>query len=905
MSKIKYNPKKRSVEKFFSGLEKVKPFKLVSSGRSQFGYKGGFWRHSFKNLLPNTKYKVLIELTNNTIAGGGGTKEITYYDITKFCKPIRSSKKFNNKTKITDTPDNKRTTKKFWWADHFVTSDEGDLYLKVFKHSMFRNGIRRVTDWDRSWLEDWRENSKHNIIVVPSKEVIPGATETDPVTVNSPNPIVPVICQPPVIPGPSETTTQLIYPDYIQTFFLDPNIFNNSGTVDLSSISVYFASKPDRVNNRCGLNSPSITCAIVNVENDVPVIKEQYTSSISTVPYTSVIVTSDASTPTTFYFDDPVRLQTGKKYAFVLLFDDELFIPWTCKTGDRIIGTNTPSPGSTKEHRGEMFAFNSDFKDLRDNNFDQIFSRKDDTDLKFDIAFAEYIVDSNITLNITNKDEEFLTLSNITADFFNAETVYVNAANATGNVSITGGEEILTGDGTTFTALEEDEIIILIDNSDTTIVETVTIDQIVSDTEIRLSEPVENTISGNFIRTTTAEVENYFDGTKQIILTDSTANTTNYITTSSVLVGVDSGATASVVSLDNFPVSVFSCDMSLDLPTTYEVSGTYNFAQGTSGSYSLSTTNNELSLTKPNHIRNYQAKILSRSTEIAELSGVKSANISLTFSYNGPDNGFSFESPEIDLEHFTFSTSKWLISNTAVGEETNYGSALSKHISKPLSFAEGGSAEDIRVIYNAWRPETTDVLCYAKIINSEDPAEFDSKFWTLLEMKRGTGEFSAKDNPADYREYEFGFPDYPPSSDTLDGTVNTETENSNNIVLGVGTSFSTDIAENDIIKIYNPLFPDTNYGIFSVASVTNNTEIVLSDQVANVNITGTGLKIDKLSTPYTAFNNADNLNIVRYFGENGENYDTYSTVVIKTVLVADGYDLAPKVADYRVIGVSA
>jgi hypothetical protein len=246
-----------------------------------------------------------------------------------------------------------------------------------------------------------------------------------------------------------------------------------------------------------------------------------------------------------------------------------------------------------------------------------------------------------------------------------------------------------------------------------------------------------------------------------------------------------------------------------------------------------------------------------------------------------------------------------LISNDSANEHTNYGASSTKHISKPLSFESGNSAEDIRVIYNAWRPETTDVLCYAKIINSNDPAEFDSKSWTLLEMKRGTGQFSAKDNPGDYREYEFGFPDYPPSSNTVDGVIDTETNNSTNTITGTGTLFDNDITAGEVIKIYDPLFPDTNYGVFSVDSVTGNTEIVLTSQVTNVNITGTGLKMDKLSTPYTAFNNADNLNIVRYFGEDGEIYDTYSTVIIKTVLTSSGYEIVPKVADYRVIGVSS
>jgi len=911
MSRIKYVPpvgKSKQWEKKSRNqiLPHFPPYKLCGSPDQHVGYKGGFHRNVFTNLVPKTKYCILVPLTDKQ---PGNIAARQFYNITPFCRPKGQSKRWNNKNYLSYvTPEPKRTNLRYWWADHFVSSPEGKLEIEIFKHAYFRYGIKRVTDWNRTWLQDWRENAlKRNIIIVPFSQVIFGPTTLDPVTLKIQAPPSIITCPPPPWPGPPVKSSQELLPDYIQTFFLDPNAFKNTKSADITSISVYFLNKPDRKNNRCGILDPSITCVLLDVENDTPVLKEQYTSSMTNLPYTSVISTSDATAPTTFNFQDPIRVEVGKKYAFALMMDDELFIPWTCKTGDRILGTNTPSPGASKDFRGDLYTLDNVQETINNSNFSKGFSKKDDTDLKFDIEFADYIIDTDLTLKVTNKNEEFLTLENISTDFFNGETVYIDAANSTGTVSITGGEEKLIGSGTSFTSLNEDEVIILIDSTDNTIVEAVQIDSIVSDTVIELSEPVENTISGNFVRATTAQIESYFEGIKRIILTDSTANATNYFTTSSVLVGVDSGATANVASLDNFPISVFSCDIDVDMPTTFTCTGEYNFARSDGlGSYEMvSSTERELSLTTPNHVRHYQALILSRSTEIVELSGAKSANIHLTFSYNGPENSTTFECPYLNVDEITFSTSRWLINNDDANEHTNYGSSSTKHISKPLSFEEGNSAEDIRVIYNAWRPETTDVLCYAKIINSNDPAEFDSKSWTLLEMKRGNGQFGAKDDPGDYREYEFGFPDYPPSSETLDGTVDTETENSNNIVVGSGTTFDADIANNDIIKIYNPLFPDTNYGVFSVDSVANNTQIVLTSQVANVNITGTGLKIDKLSTPYTAFNNADNLNIVRYFGEEGEIYDTYSTVIIKTVLVADGYEVVPKVADYRVIGVSS
>ena len=570
-----------------------------------------------------------------------------------------------------------------------------------------------------------------------------------------------------------------------------------------------------------------------------------------------------------------------------------------------MIGTNTASTGAPKGFKGELYRATNAPSTLQNSTFENLFQKKDDTDLKFEIAVAEYSIGSNIVVTATNNDEEFLTIENETGDFIGTEHVYVQAANATGNVSISGGDTTLTGVGTTFTSLVENELIVLIDNADPTKVEVAKVSVVVSDTEAVIEEPVLNDIDGNYIQTVTAEVESYFPGIKRLVLTNSSANTTNYITTSSVLVGVDSGETAGVASINNVPVSAFETDMDLDLPSTFKVTGVYNFANSAS---SMSTENNVLDFYGPNYIRNYDAYILSRSNEVVNLAGAKSANIQITFDYQGPYSATSFDSPILNLDDFTFSTSRWLINNDVTNEHTNYGNAFTKHISKPLTFREGGSAEDIRVIYNAWRPNGTDVKCYAKIINSEDPDNFDDKSWTLLEMKRGTGEFGSKDDSNDFREYEFGFPAYPPSSDTLDGTVDTIQENGNNTVVGIGTEFantSTGLSAGDIIKIYNPLFPDTNYGVFSVDTVTSDTEIVLTSTVANNNIKGTGLKIDRLSTPHTAFNNSDNLNIVRYFSSTGVSYDTYTTVIIKTVLTAPNGQIVPKVNDFRVIGVSS
>jgi hypothetical protein len=86
------------------------------------------------------------------------------------------------------------------------------------------------------------------------------------------------------------------------------------------------------------------------------------------------------------------------------------------------------------------------------------------------------------------------------------------------------------------------------------------------------------------------------------------------------------------------------------------------------------------------------------------------------------------------------------------------GDSKAKHISKPLILGENKSAEDIVVIYNAYRPPGTDIHVYAKIINVDDPEPFDDKFWTKLELTSGENSFSSKTKRGDFKEYIYGIP---------------------------------------------------------------------------------------------------------------------------------------------------
>jgi hypothetical protein len=843
---------------------------------------------NYVNLSKNTKYRVFY----NDL------------DVTKFCKPLKSSVglvgKINNTTLISDK--NGKLSFNLYWGSWNKTPST-DLIGKLTQAEII---------------------DKFSIYLVPAVVNL----QTEQVTINnitldrnlSTNPTVDLNNN--RIEEVSsfvfdydyqsaQYITQKISPNFIQTFFVDPNSANSSKVVDISSVNLYFKSKPIRNLTKTTKEFPGVIVAIVDIENGKPVTSRQYNSSRRYLEYNDINTSTDSTVSTTFEFENAVRLKTGRYYGIAIIFDDDYQL-WSCKKGDRIIGTNTPSPGSTKDHRGVLFTRSNSTQSISTTVFDNVFVEKDDTDLKFEVFVNQYETD-DLLVNLVNADYEFLTVSGITGQFFVGEYVYQQTANSTGTISINQGNNILTGVGTSFTtALTTDDLIVITDGS-TVNTEIMHVDYIISNTQLVTKENSPFTLSGKNYKIAPIAVVNSIDLVNdKLILIESNAKTGKVFSNTGSIIGTDSGATCTIVSVDEAKISSFLTDLELAIPSSSDVRGKFNFTYD-DGSYRISnssTFETELDLYDTNDVTKYESLILSKSLEVAnptflydsdgDSTGDKSLYVAINYKYLGTDST-TFESPVIDTSYFNLKVQSWNINNDTTNEHTNSGNALSKHISKKLKLVSTRVSEDIRVIQNVYKPAGTNVKVYAKILNANDPQPFDDKSWTELSIINSSSQFSSLDNKDDLIEIEYGFPRFPPSSETLVGVV--DTDGGNTEVVGTGTLFEIDLAEGDIIKIYNPI-NQSDYGIFSVQTINSNTSIILSSSVSNTNIQDTGLKIDKLATPYTAFNNSDNLNIVRYFDTNGVAYDGYSVVAIKTVFLSSSQNIIPYVDDVRVISLS-
>jgi hypothetical protein len=237
-----------------------------------------------------------------------------------------------------------------------------------------------------------------------------------------------------------------------------------------------------------------------------------------------------------------------------------------------------------------------------------------------------------------------------------------------------------------------------------------------------------------------------------------------------------------------------------------------------------------------------------------------------------------------------------LINNISTGETTRYGNSQVKYISKNVVLADGLDAEDMKVYLTAYKPSTSNILVYAKILASDDNSVFEDREWTLLQQTTEAGLYSDSLNESDFIEYEYEFNRTPPSS-VIAGVI---TSSSNTIITGSGTTFSSDLAANDVIKVVNTN-TNTDYDIAIVDAIANNTQLTLK---SNTTFTSAFASIEKVTQKTAAFKYNKDSNIVNYFDSSLGLHSKYKIYAIKVVLLSSSSKMIPIISDVRAIAVS-
>jgi hypothetical protein len=187
-----------------------------------------------------------------------------------------------------------------------------------------------------------------------------------------------------------------------QTFYIDPTAVNNARVADISAIDLYFKFKPDLNLNITGQPNPSVTLFLADTTFGVPRITRDsgiFTGKVVTVFNDDIFTSSDATVPTTFRFDTPITVETGKEYSWIVTYDiDSQFELWTSVVGEQLTGSTQISPGPSNKFIGRYYDFNNVFvADSEDpGDLDEYISSWraiNDTSAKFTVYLARYAHD--------------------------------------------------------------------------------------------------------------------------------------------------------------------------------------------------------------------------------------------------------------------------------------------------------------------------------------------------------------------------------------------------------------------------------------------------------------------------------------------------------------------------------
>lgn len=706
--------------------------------------------------------------------------------------------------------------------------------------------------------------------------------------------------------------------NFIQTFYADYEAVNKSPELMVTSINLYFKSKPNSDSNTSGSNKPQVTMWLCEIDNNVPNPDKKLKDSTTWVDWDEVSCSTNATTSTTFSFRNPVLIKSNTQYGIVLKFQDSGFILWENVRGDALVRetgtTDIASTGSQSTTDGVLYKSVSPGSDAL---------RYADRDLKYEIKAAKF-TGANTSVYIVNKDYEFFTINSVVSAFIPGETVYKQTANASGNLTFSSSNTLLSGIGTTFEDLYEGQVII-VDNG--TANADVTVKSITSNTEMYIDRPLNFSGPGNYKAPVAGQVFKYSAPSKELVLVNSNAsNSTFLFAAGDTLVGERSGATANLVSLDRYSVDAFVPKFTLNGPVTgafelsYKIATEANTLQSSYTGFTLNDIN-----------RTGQVSyVLSRSQEVvgSSLYGTDKKSIVAKVDLQVTGTGNAFTAPFIDCDDLDLIVKKHQVSNTYLEARTyvssanssysysitdydteidRNGLAESKYISKRVSYAAGVYAEDLKVFLAAYRPVGTEVRVYAKLHNSADVDPFDVKAWTPLELEQNTSKYSSENDLTDIVEYTYGLPQYP---EVMSSHGESNLAEYGNTIILTPSSLVSVIQENDLIRIYKPDFPDTNHEVYSVIS-SNTTTITVNRAIRNTDIVNglgqpsVGVGIEKLKYKNIAFNNLANDNVARYYTSSKTEFDNFNTMQIKIVMLSDSSNKNPRIEQIQAVGVSA
>ena len=545
-----------------------------------------------------------------------------------------------------------------------------------------------------------------------------------------------------------------------QTFFVKRGMAKGATTVFIRNIDIFFKGRANTDTTMADVTINGVTIELREVINGYP--------SDAILPFglkhltpAEVNVSQDGSVATTVQFDNPIRLNVEKEYAFVVRPDanDPNYLVFTSKVG----GTDLVSGLSVTQDWGDGVLFTST------NN--RAWKSYQDEDIKFNLRRLEFSTNAG-SVNFVPKKYEFFTVESNVGDFLVDELVYATKSGKTSYLAawtpynLTAAdpvalpvdgfgsentEETSVREAQTVTVPEttvdfaQGDYVLMTQGAATHLAKVLTLTKLATETTLLLDAPPSASLDADSTATTTIQgvvagkVAYYNDRRPELIhLKESSATSSTFFRANDNIVGFDSGSTATVTSVDDVPISYFQ-------PVVYQsntsrTSTEYRFknddAQGT---FRTIPSSDATYLT--NGVR-----VVNSHSNIQDAGNVSVDEQSFVVQVAMSNNGFTTASPIIDDD-----ISRANVYQYQITELVNSSSA---YVSKKVILQESIEAVGMKVLMAAYRPQGTMVDVYARFTYPAN-AEADSD-WVKLDLASNAETlYSSTSNIRDYREFEY------------------------------------------------------------------------------------------------------------------------------------------------------
>lgn len=673
--------------------------------------------------------------------------------------------------------------------------------------------------------------------------------------------------------------------DLAQTFFIDPDAAQQASAVYITSIDLFFFDKPVQNKTKSGIAKPGVTLFLADTTTDnAPNINSFKQDVVARVEYDNINTSSTGAIATTFTFSRPINVRTNVTAAFLIKFDgsDPDFKLWYNKAGSTEFGTTKLTSVTSGKVDGSLFVIT---------NGTTLTSQKD-ADISFTLKVAKFTTTPQ-AYKIKNRPYELLRVSNTVGSFIGGEPVYALSANASGTIGFTSTSKSITGSGTTFTALSAGDAFIITDgtpgNTEVRKVAAVTNNTLMT---VDVTPSFTNT-AGHFYRTVTGTAYYSSGQSDHLVIQDSTANSTIYLSAGNTIYGVDSLAYTTVANIQSFVVNAVTPGFVVGVPSGTSINTSISFAN-TSFAYSSGNAQ-DVNIAVRAPMNKYPAIIASHTTEATTGIPFTSLQSTLTFKTTNP-----YVTPYVDQENLDMFLETYAINNDATNEYRGTGNAESRYISKTVNIGSNQLAEDLKVYLSAYKPANTDIKVYARFRNSADIETTDIKDWTELTANTTGLTFSSSTNTSDYREIPYVVP-FQPDGTRQSGTFTTVAANAT--ITGTSGTVNTGISVGSVIRLYSTF--SSNAFFVSTVLAANTTTFTISTPVSNSIMLGSGWVVDVVSRKNSAFLDVQNKNILTYYNSALSLFQGYDSVALKIVLLSDNGFVVPAVDDIKAIAVSA